>query len=140
MPDTRSAFQAVERRFKERRIASERPINIVLRSPRDMIDYLGEIVALVNYSAVGFVPEVQISDEVRVPFFMVFKDSDIEAPKALSVTDRHGDVFVVPQPRYGDRSRHQTLRVLTVLTDLVNASISAKGLPLATSVVVRGVD
>ena len=139
-PQVRHAYKRLQREFLAKRIEDEEPLAIKMRSPRDMIEYLGEIVALENYADKRFVPKVQISDDLNVPFFVVLQRGDVLEPIALSVRDRHGDVFVVPEPRYGDVSRHQTLRVLTVVTDLVSASISAKGLPLATSVIVRGVD
>jgi len=117
-------------------------LKILLRSPRSILTYLGELIALQNFSHDRYEPKVMVrSGKTYQPItaFRVIRGNPGPVSAALTVTGPHGDSYFVPHPEYGSHGRDQTLRVLSITAEVVNAAISEKDFPPPTSVTVRAV-
>jgi hypothetical protein len=111
-----------------------------MRSPRSILSYLGELIALQNYSEDQYVPQALIRGGTqKLTVFRVIRGNPGAERPALVVFDNYGSTYYVPHPDYGSKVRDQTLRVLAIATELINGAISEKDFPAPTSVVVRAI-
>ncbi len=136
-PRVQRAFHAIESRLKS--YENCHAIKHTFRSPKSLLSYLGELIALQNYSADKYVPEIVLRGGKRLTVFRVIRGNPGSEQPALAVRGPHGDTFYVPEPDYGSPTRDQTLRVLALASEVVNAAISEKDIPPPTSVVVQAI-
>jgi hypothetical protein len=110
------------------------------RSPKSLLAYLGELVALQNFSQDRYVPAISVSkDWKEMTIFRVTRGQHVGEATVLSVRGPDGERYSVQQPQYGEELRDQTLRVLAIAGELVNGALSDKDFPAPASVVVRAV-
>jgi hypothetical protein len=132
-------YEALEKHLKNLKL-KRTPLTFSLRSPRAVLSYLGELIALQNFSKEQYVPQVLIRGGLqKMTVFRVNRGSPGSERPALSISDDYGDTYYVPRPEYGSPLRDQTLRVLAVTAELVNGAISKEDIPAPTSVVVRAI-
>ncbi len=136
-PRVQRAFQAVEKRLKA--YENRHAIKHTFRSPKSLLSYLGNLIALQNYSPDKYVPEIVLRGGKRMTIFRVMQGTPGSEGAALTVRGPNGDTFYVPEPDYGSPTRDQTLRVLALASEVVNAAISEKDIPPPTSVVVQAI-
>jgi hypothetical protein len=141
--EVQRTFQAVEKELKsEKQIVDRQPIKFALRSPRQLLSYLGELIALQNYGQDRYLPQVLVATShgyEPVTIFRVIRGNASAEPPALTMVGPDGETYFVPEPAYGSPGRDQTLRVLSVAAELVNGAISEKDFPAPTSITVRAV-
>ncbi len=136
-PDVHAKYRILERTLKPYKNRS--PLKIALRSPRGVLSYLGELIALQNFSPDRFVPRIVRADGKTIVVFRVLRGHEQLRDAALSVRGPDRESYFVPLPDYGSETRDQTLRVLAIAGEVVNAAISEKDIPPPTSVVVRAI-
>jgi hypothetical protein len=135
--DVQSAAKDIADRLKSSK--ATRPTALIMnpRSPRSTISYLGELIALQNFSDDHFEARI-LMRQGEIAIFRVMRGQP-SGGTALSVVGPTGEIFFVPQPHYGAPNRDQTMRVLAVISEVVNGAISEKDFPSPTSIVVRTV-
>jgi hypothetical protein len=135
-------YEEIERRLARLKLKNRQAIHFTLRSPRSLLTYLGNLVALQNFTEDKFIPQILYTTEPvrKVTVFRVVEGIPAAESAALTVTDDYGRKFYVPSPNYGDRGRDQTLRVLTITAEMVNAAISEKTFPVPSTIVVRPIN
>lgn len=115
------------------------PMKFAMRSPRSALSYLGQLIALQNFSRDAYVPEIVLRDGQRITVFRVVRTEADARGAALSVRGPYGETYFVPHPKYGSATRDQSLRLLSIVGEVVNAAISEKDFPAPASVVVRAI-
>lgn len=115
--------------------AKETPFKAFFRSPKGMIEYLGDIIRLENFSNDPYVPEVFVNGVDRVPLAIIEVGHGGKLDSAVDVRDEEGDVFYVPKPDYGSPHAHLTLRVMSIISDFVAGRITKQSLPATSGVV-----
>jgi hypothetical protein len=147
-PDVERTFRGLEAKFKtearRKKEKQKQPIEFVLRSPKSLLTFLGELIALQNFSPDRYVPEVMVASPHeqnrvvgRMTIFRVLRGGTADVVPIVSIRGPDGELYAVPRPTYGDYKRDQTLRVLGITSELVNGAISEKDFPTPTSVIVR---
>jgi hypothetical protein len=124
-PLVQRKYEQISRALKAQRVQRD-AIQIELRSPRSLLTFLGNMVALQNHSSDPFVPEVLFGSAGKFPIFRAIQGVPIGPDAALIVVDDYGRPFYVPHPEYGQWARDQTLRVLSIAGEVVNQAISEK--------------
>ena len=128
--DVQELLKDIENRFA---------LKIALRSPKSIVAYLGQLIALQNHSADRFVPRILFddgtSDGIQVAVFRVVRGSKGGERGVLSVRGPDGNDYHVPEPEYGSPGRDQTLRALTIAGELIDAAISEQPLPIPTTAI-----
>jgi hypothetical protein len=124
---------------KGKKEKERQPLLFVLRSPKSLLTYLGELIALQNFASVAYVPEVFTANGKKAALLRVIRGKPMGEPIALSVRGPDEQVYTVPRPDYGIPNRDQTLRVLGMVGEVVNGAISEKDFPAPASVVVRSI-
>ena len=115
------------------------PLKFTLRSPKSLLSYLGELIALQTFADDTYVPDVMLGSGERIVLFKVFRNS-LAVPKAvLAIRGPDEKVYSVARPEYGSPTRDQTLRILAIAGEVVNGAISEKDFPAPASVVVRAI-
>jgi hypothetical protein len=139
MQDRYDATNKKLKSFRKRKgvIAERAAIRVGYRSPKAVIVYLGQLIALQNYAKDRFVLQLLAESGQSVTFFRVIHAREIVDSSALSVHGPRGDTYYIPHPDYGSLTRDRTLRALTIASELLNAAISEKSLPPASTIVVR---
>jgi hypothetical protein len=108
------------------------------RSPKSLLAYLGELIALQNFSREKYVPRIRVGKELKeMTVFRVVRENASPGRSALSVIGPDRAAYVVLEPEYGYEFRDQTLRVLAIAGELVNGALSEKDFPAPATVVVR---
>jgi len=136
-------YQRLEDKFKkEAKRTKQDPkqaLKYTLRSPKSLLTYLGELIALQNFGEDKFVPAVMIGREGdRMTVFRVIR-GQAAGDTALSIRGPDGEMYSVPRPDYASGKRDQTLRVLGIAAEVVNGAISEKDFPVPASIVVRAI-
>lgn len=128
---------ALQAKLKKRNL---RPaLRFALRSPKALLVYLGELIALQNFASNRFVPEIVLASGDAITLFRVVRGQAPADRTALSVRGPDREIYSVPRPDYGSPDRDHTMRVLAIAGELVNAAISEKDFPAPTSVLVRAI-
>jgi hypothetical protein len=149
-PKVQRVFEELERKFRkeaQRRDQKQRQsLRYVLRSPKSLLTYLGELIALQNFSEDRYVPEIMVVGRQqgrivvsRMTMFHVIRGQPLGTKVAISTQGPDGEKYSVPAPQYGSNVRDQTLRVLAIAGELVNGALSDKDFPAPASVIVRGI-
>ena len=113
-------------------------IEIRLRSPKRIIEYLGELTALQNFSEERYAPIVPMDDGGWAYLFRLLREDGASRENAiLRVTGPRGEKFFVPEPDFGSSNRDRTLVVLSITSHLVNLSIQKSALPAPAAIEVR---
>ena len=107
-----------------------------MRSPRRMIEFLGELTALQNYSKQPFVAQTVVRSSF-VTFWGVARGDEFRGNAAVSVRDPRGETFSVVRPELGSEARDQSLVVLSLVNELINLAISKDAYPPPSAVEVR---
>ncbi len=110
-------------------------IRYSFRSPKSLLTYLGELIALQSRDR-SFHPTILQQDNKPLTFFRIVRGSSPDGA-ALFVRGPDGQGYFVPKPEYGSELRDQTLRVLAIASEVVNEAISEKDFPAPASIVVR---
>lgn len=127
-------------KMKRRDKAIDRsPIKLALRSPRSALAHLGDLIALQNSPSNPGCPEIVTRSNQKVCLFNVVRGGVDATQAAVSVRGPYGDTYLVPHPDYGSSDRDQTLRVLWMVAEVVNAAISEKDFPAPSTVTVRAI-
>jgi hypothetical protein len=129
-------FEALEQDLKPYK--NRAPLKITLRSPRSELTYLGQLIALQNFSKDKYIPKT-MGPKGPITVFRVVRGAPGAAGAALAVLGPHNDTYYVPHPDYGSVERDHTLRVLAIAAEVVNSAISDKDLPAPASIVVRAI-
>lgn len=109
-----------------------------LRSPKRIIEYLGEITALQNYAKNRYSPSIPVADGKRAFLFRLLRKDTFDPKTAiLHVKGPRNEDFFVPEPEFGAEDRDRTLVVLSMTSHLVNISIQQSLLPAPASIEVR---
>jgi hypothetical protein len=149
-PKVQRVFESLEKKFKKAAQKGDgkqrQPLHYVLRSPKSLLTYLGELIALQNFAEDRYVPEIMVMGREqgkmtvsRMIVFQVVQGQPLGTKAAVSIQGPDGQKYSVPQPQYGSNSREQTLRVLAIAGELVNGALSDKDFPAPASVIVRGI-
>jgi hypothetical protein len=134
---TRQAYDNAQKKLARLKMKDAGPMVFGFRSPKAVVVFLGQLIALQHYSKNKYVPKITLADGTRMVVFRVLLGTAGSEGAALSVVGPHGNAYHVPHPSYGAVDRDQTLRVLTIASEQVNAAISEKLLPPSTTIVVR---
>lgn len=133
-------YEDIEQELKPIKRPIERhAIKFLLRSPRQLLGYLGALISLQNFSQDHYVPKVLARSGQTITVFHVVHGNSGAEPTALAVKDPYGDTYFVPRPAYGSSERDQTLRILSIAGELVNGAISEKDFPVPATVAVRAI-
>jgi hypothetical protein len=139
VPNVHAEFLREIHMLKVDKIKNRSPLKFTYRSPRSLLAYLGELIALQNDSKEMYVPSLPALDGGRMTMFRVVRGHQEFGDAGLAVRGPYGETYYVPRPDYGSISRDQTLRVLSIAGELVNAAISEKDIPAPASVVVQAI-
>jgi hypothetical protein len=137
--DVYERLEAGRRRKGKSKLVGRPPMKFGYRSPKALLTYLGELIALQEFSREAYVPEIVLGPSESIAVFRVMRSHVSQADVALSVRGPYGEVYSVPRPEYGSPTRDQTLRVLAIVGEVVNAAISEKDFPVPTTVLVRSI-
>jgi hypothetical protein len=113
-------YKELDKEFKaDKKHIRRPPFNFQLRSPRQLLTYLGALIALQNSGDDRSVLEVLVPGTLPgttqpVSIFRVIRGNPGLEPSALAVFGPYGDTYYVPEPTYGSPYRDQTLRVLSI--------------------------
>lgn len=107
--------------------------SVVLRTPQEMIEYLGELVVAQLKTTDDYTPEIIFGIErQRAPLFKIVRGK-IEN-SVITVVDDEGERFSVPRPVFADREAHQTLRVVKMLSEIISLQTRREDLPNTTTI------
>jgi len=137
--EIQKTYKRIEDDFKlqaGKKATPKQAIYFTLRSPKSVLSYLGELIALQNFSKDRYTPEIGVGDK-KITIFTVVRGALPAGQTALAVRGPDGESYSVPWPVYGTSRRDQTLRVLAIAGELVNGALSDKDFPAPASVVVR---
>lgn len=110
-------------------------LSFFVRSPHDMISYLGDHVAAQQNPDGGYVARIFVEDFVSVPLFVVNRTKDAEGRTALSV--RHeGRSYSILQPGTGQIAEHRSLQALAFISQAIGLKTSRSALPPSPAVLV----
>ena len=140
--EVRRIFDRVQARLIRMKVNNRKALKPFLRSPKAIVAYLGQLVALHNYSEERFVPKIFLGKdrhqkEIWLTVFRVVRNRGGAGRSVLRVRGPDGHDYYVPEPEYGSPVRDQTLRVLTIAGELIDAAISQQPVPTPTTIVVR---
>jgi len=110
------------------------PLEFKTRSPKGMIEYLGDIIKVGNFTAKRYVPKV-LTRKGEIPIAVIVAGSLPGRRVALRVRDDEGEVFSVPRPDYSTTEDHLTLKTISIISDFYNAAINKEALPDAGSII-----
>ncbi len=91
-----------------------------LRSPQEMIAYLGALVAAQNYNPLGqgFEPMVNVQKQYfPVELFNVKRG--VSANAAVSITDDEGQRYHIPKPDYGSENEDRSMLVVSLIAQII---------------------
>ncbi|HEX5957077.1 MAG TPA: hypothetical protein VFY92_00280 [Hyphomicrobiaceae bacterium] len=138
------ADKELEKYFREKRpgVLAKHSVNPTMRSPKRMIEFLGELTAAQNYAENKFQPMtlVPAGGDDRAPFFTVTRGVENSRGAALVIRDPQGEVFSIPAPKLGAANRDHSMVVLSIVNDLVNASTSKGAYPAPSIVEFRSLN
>jgi len=105
-----------------------------LRSPLDMIGYLGELIAAQNYIDEPFVPLMLYGlsidhtfDFVDVPIFVVRRGEPLGS--AAVVVQHEWVTYYIPRPDFGSPSEERSMQTLDLVLQTVQAATQRDDLP-----------
>jgi hypothetical protein len=126
-----------EKAAKNKGLKYRTPLKFGLRSPRAVVAYLGQLIALQYYSKERFVPTILLRDGKRLTIFRVLRSRAGGRDAVLSVHGPDGFTYYVPSPQYGSPYRDRTMRALTIAGELVDTALSQQPLPVPAVVYAR---
>ena len=119
-------------RVQPNRISGKNLAEFTLRSPQEMIAYLGALVAAQNYNPLGqgFEPRINVNKQYSaVELFNVKRG--LSANAAVSITDDQGESFYIPKPSYGSIDEDRSMLVVSLLAQIIALQTVAGELPQA---------
>ena len=93
-PKADNALKAADKALKTHR---RKGIDPTMRSPKRMIEFLGELTALQSYGEKTYTPVTLVNGE-QVKFFHVVRGEKVNQGAAVTILGPEGEVFSVPQP------------------------------------------
>ena len=114
------------------------PLALVLRSPAQIIEFLGRLAAMQLYLDPPFVARIPSWQRGSIIPFRVVRGSDLEGPSAVSVRVGTWGTYDVPQPDtlHPDRD-HQSLRIMALVIELQNRARQEAPIQGATIAIVQ---
>ena len=109
------------------------PLEFRTRSPKGMIEYLGDIIKVGNFRGEPYIPKI-LTAKGEVPIAIVVAGR-LPASAVLRVRDDTGEVFSVPRPDEFTTADHLTLKTISIISDFYNSAIDKQALPEASSVI-----
>ena len=107
----------------------------VLRSPNEVIQYLGEIVRVRYAKGANSVPRLSTRDGASVPIFLVKEGGNARKPDTVRVD---GTTYRLPEQRLGADEKDFSYRSLAIVKDLLTLNTSQDQLPKNPTIVVGG--
>ncbi len=117
-------------RIKAEHIRARDLAEFKLRSPQEMIAYLGALVAAQIYNPLGqgFEPRINVYNRYySVELFNVKRGPSIDA--AVSVVDDQGESFYIPKPKYGEKDEDRSMLVMSLMAQIVALQTVGGDLP-----------
>jgi hypothetical protein len=108
------------------------PLEFKTRSPKGMIEYLGDIIKVENFRTDSYVPKI-LTAKGEVPIAIIVAGR-LFGQTALRVKDDEGEIFSVPQTDYSASEDHLTLKTISIISDFYNSAIDKTALPEASTV------
>ena len=109
------------------------PLEFKTRSPKGMIEYLGDIIKVENFRAEPYVPKILTAKgEVAIALVVA---GHAPGSAVLRVRDDTGEVFSVPRPDEFTTEDHLTLKAISIISDFYNSAIDKQALPEANAVI-----
>lgn len=105
------------------KLRARAPFQLALRSPKQIIDFLGRLAAMQLYADPPNVPRVPIlvdMDTGWVAPFRVVSDLNLKGPSAISAHIHGLGKYHVPQPEPLGKFEDQSLRVMGIVIELQN--------------------
>ena len=117
------------------------PIEVGIRSPKEILHYLGALTRL-QRAAPNRLPlsVATVQGEFMTVFWVrdPMREDEPHGQTAISVVGPDGVRYSIPYPQQESSSRDQSLRVLTLTSELLDVAISGKELPAPSSLILRG--
>lgn len=134
----RRKFASIRERLsrKAEKYKSGAPIVYSMRSPMQMLQFLGRLVVLHN--AHGFNPV--LPGRNSSVFFKVSRSRSLStSDSGYSVTafGPDGHTYYVKSPEYGASGKDRTLKVMTVVQELIDAAVAENPLSAPTTIIAR---
>lgn len=110
-------------------------LSFYVRSPHDMIAYLGDLIAAQQNPYSGHAARIFVADFVAVPLFVLKSTTENSGPSAFSV--RHENrIYAIPQPGTGQIGEHRSLQALAFISQVIGLKTSRSALPPSPAVLV----
>jgi hypothetical protein len=135
-----TTFEEAEKKLRPYK--NRAPLKLGLRSPRGVLTYLGQLIALQNFAKEKHLPRTMARTGLSispVTVFRVLRGSPDADGAAVTVRGPDGETYFVPRTDHAAKERDYTLRVLTMAAEVVNSAVSDKDLPAPASIVVRAI-
>jgi hypothetical protein len=111
---------------------------IFLRSPYDMIGYVGDLISAQLRHKNPYVPQILVgADQEKADLFRIETGLVDTLSSAVSV-QHEGKVYSVPRPGVGEITEHRSLQMLGLIKRFVAKGIEREDLPKSPQVVVGG--
>jgi hypothetical protein len=111
---------------------------LFLRSPYDMIAYVGDLISAQLREEGSFVPQILVGEQQeRADLFRIELGLEDTISSAVSVY-HEGRSYSIPRPGVGDIHEHRSLQMLALIKRFVAKGIEREDLPKSPQVVVGG--
>lgn len=109
-----------------------------LRSPRDMLYYLGSLISVQVRERNPYTPKILVgSQNLEVELFRIRTGLIGKIGGAVNV-HHEGKAYAIPRPGKGDVDEHRSMQALTLVKQLINRKLERDALPQASTVIVSG--
>lgn len=110
---------------------------LTMRSPRDMLAYLGSAISL-QLQSKRYTPKILVGpDYDAVPIFLV--NTGLQAAASSAVHVKHqGTIYAVPRPGVGDVDEHRSMQSLALIRQFIAKGVERDDLPKPSTVIVGG--
>jgi hypothetical protein len=132
-PEVNAAALHVDARLK---VFNRQAIAPLMRAPKRMIEFLGELTSLQVYQTERYIPKTLVRRSM-VNLFRVERSDGAAPTSSLFVRGPRGETFNVPQPDLSIQDRDQSLIVLSLVNDMVNLATKKASFPTPTAIEVR---
>jgi hypothetical protein len=119
-----------------RRLFGTKGAGYVLRSPNEVIQYLGEIVRVRYEQGAAATPQLSSRNGKSVPIFVA--ESGPSAKRAADSVKVDGKVYALPDQRLGDEEKDYSYRSLSIVKDLLTLNTSDDQLPKSPTIILGG--
>jgi hypothetical protein len=114
-------------------------VGIALRSPSDMIHFLGQIVAAdmrsVNRRCGAEVPRVTAPDGREQPIFCLIRGGS--GRRAVASARFEGETYVVPRSDFGGGVGYPSFQALALVKDVINVYKTRQDIPSSTVIAIQ---